>query len=166
MKAQFACSLVLISILAVSGCAVFTADQYVGNGVWMRGDGSTYEAPAPLHVADARIIGQRLQSNSRTERTESTDEEGKKVIREREFVEIDTGLDIEIELEDGSLYTVFLHAAGRLNEQSNAQGSFVGPNGYPYNVTGRIYQSLDRPRVFLEVKSRGPVHYQNTLVAP
>lgn len=161
------CFVLFSAIFLLSpGCTIFTPDEYLGDGVWMRGDGTTFEAPPPIAVTDARIVGQEIDSRMRIERTESTEEDGKTVIREREYVEIETGMDVEIELDDGSRYAVFLQGAGRINELVSVQSSFVGPNGYPYSVSGGIYQSLDRPRLLLEIKSRGGVHYRNTLMAP
>jgi hypothetical protein len=157
------CVIVFFTLLA-AGCSSFTPDQYVGEGIWMRGDGSTYEAPAPLSIVEARITNYRVDQNARTEISETIDEDGQKVIREKDIIEVDTGLDIEVELEEGSTYNIYLQGTGRVNQQSTSNASFTGPNGYIYTVAGTIYHSLDRPRVFVNITSKGPVQYRNTLV--
>ena len=155
----------LFAFLFIGGCASFTPDQHIGDGVWMRGDGTTYEAPEPLQVVDARIVSHRSETRSRTETQETENADGDKVIREKDIIELDVGMDIEIELEDGSVYNVYLTGTGRVNQQVGSQASFTASNGYIYSVNGRLYTSLDRPRVLLNITSKGPVRYQNTLVA-
>ncbi len=152
--------------MLLSACAALRPDQYVGNGLWMRGDGTTYEAPAPIPVVDAEIVNSRVDTRTKKETSETENEEGQKVIREVERVEMETGLDIVIILEDGSTYSVYLQGTGRLNSQVTTSASFTASNGYIYQVAGTIYQNLDRPRVALTITSKGPIRYQNTLVAP
>lgn len=132
----------------------------------MRGDGTTYEAAAPIPVMDAEIVNARVDTRTRKETSESENEEGQKVIREVERVEMETGLDITVILEDGSTYSIYLQAVGRLNSRVTSNASFTASNGYIYQVSGMIYQNLDRPRVALTITSKGPIRYQNTLIAP
>lgn len=162
---RFSTILWTITVLLFGGCASFTPDQHIGDGVWMRGDDTTYEAPEPLQVVDASIISHRTETRNRTETQETENADGDKVIREKDIIELNMGVDIEIELEDGSVYNVYLTGTGRVNQQVSSQASFTASNGYIYSVNGTLYTSLDRPRVLLTITSKGPVRYQNTLLA-
>ncbi len=150
-------------LIWLAGCAALRPDVYQGDGVWMRGDGTIFEAAPPLQVMDAEIKNVSIRERVRTVEKKNVNEKGETVIREREVIEIDTGIDIEVTLENEETYVVFLKGSGENGATVTGRSGFTASNDYVYSVTGQIYLDRDVQRVLINIESRGPVRYQNTL---
>lgn len=155
---------IALAVILMSGCASLRPDRYQGNGIWVRGDGTTYNAPAPIQVAYADIMDANFKERVRVKEERSTNDKGETVIREKEIVEYDVTVDVLVELENGETYQLFFTGSGPRGATTSATSSFSASNGYSYSAVGLIYLQPDKTRLQIRISSRGPINYQNTLV--
>lgn len=158
-------SLLLVTLISIlfSGCASLQPDRYEGNGIWVRGDGTTYQAAAPLNVVYAEILDARFTERVRVEESKTTNDQGQTVIREKEITEFDVSIDVLVELENGETYQLFFTGRGPSGSTVASGASFTASNNYRYSASGLIFMQPDKARIQLNISSKGPIRYQNTL---
>ena len=154
---------ILTTVILLGGCASFQPDRYQGNGIWVRGDGTTYQAPPPLNVSYAEIVDVSFKERVRVEESKSVNEAGQTVIREKEVTEFDVSMDVKVELDNGETYQLFFTGRGPAGSTVASVASFSASNGYNYSASGLIFMQPDKARVQRNITSKGPIRYQNTL---
>lgn len=149
--------------LSLTACTHLTPERHIGNGVWQRGDGTTFEAPPPLRITKVQSRDLKVSTRQETAREESKDAQNRTVIRELATIFVDARLNVAITLEDGSVHEVGLAASGPVDSSVPAQAAFTGPNGYRYPIFATLHLHFPDPRVDVRISSRGPVSYETSL---
>ena len=147
----------------LGGCATMQPDRYQGEGLWIRGDGTTYSGAPLLAVAAVEIVHSRVRERAYVTEEQSTNAQGQVVIREKTALTMNVEVELSIRLENGEIHALRWLGEGPEGVRRYQSGSFTAANAKVYVVTGNIHLLSPRPAVMVHVHAPGPVDYRTTL---
>lgn len=145
-------ALIALSVF-VTSCAAFTPDVYVGDGMWQRGDGTTYEAPSPIQVVSVEVCRSRLIVNQPSSSDVNLDS----------HPVVEVSMTVQVNLADGTSHDVVLRCRGAVDTSSWARGTFTAVNNRPYDVRARVHLGERHASADVTVSSLGPVRFQTNV---
>ena len=142
--------LLSLTLLVLSAsCVALTPDLYVGDGVWRKGDGTTYQAEAPIRVEEVAVQRSRMHV--------SADPTGVKML--------ELEMTLAILLANGSTHEVWLSCKGRPGQRVYARGSFTASNQRRYSVSAGVVPYEYSAQADVTIRSLGPVRFQRVVDA-
>ena len=136
------------AVLGVTGCAgMLPGDRYQGDGVWRRGDSSTYVAGSPVDVMDLQMRSYSV----------------------RPTVTSDFDVDLVIEVYTRSRGMELMRFSGKARPQATAflSGAFHAENAHEASVaTCGITLMRTTTKARITIVSAGPRRFEKELVLP
>lgn len=152
------------SIGMLNSC-ITAPDTYQGNGIWVKADGTSYQAAAPVRVAAVGLTRKaRIFQMTRTIQDQDKNAQGQTIDRQRRKSIINMNFSTTVVLENGERYIVNFTAAGEPGETQYVSDRFTGKNGYRYVVSGNLRVS-NRPTNFnMRVTTKGLPTWQGSVM--